>query len=225
MDAVVARVERERPLVRPLGLSKPPLGDERQPTGNVSRGQAWLQLQGCVRPREDILDRKVCPIVEVQQGVTFGDPGVGVREARIERDGLGEQAPAELAGALVLPARELPAAEVEMVGLHILGRRPADRLLLTGQQPDPERRDDAARDLVLCRKHVSERPVVALGPQMPAGGYVDQLRRDPDPVAGPADATLQDERTPSRPPASRTSIAVPLRAKAEWRAATNRPET
>ena len=35
------------------------MGDERQPTGNVSRGQAWLQLQGCVRPREDILDRSL----------------------------------------------------------------------------------------------------------------------------------------------------------------------
>ena len=120
---------------------------------------------------------------------------------------------------------ELPAAQVELVGLHVAGRRLADRLLLAGQEPDLERRDDAADDLVLHREHVGEHPVVALGPQVPAGGRVDQLRRDPDPLAGPAHAALQDVAGAQPGAGLAASSTAPLRAKVAWRAATNRPET
>ncbi len=103
-----------------------------------------------------------------------------------------EQAPGEPVGVLGALIEELPAAQIELIGVHVAGRRPGDRLRLGRQQPDPEGSDDAAGDLVLHGEDVGEHPVVALGPEMPARGRVGQLRRDPNPLPGPADAPLQD---------------------------------
>ena len=151
---------------------------------------------------------------------------MGAREIGVELDRLGEQAARDLVGVPgALPA-ELLAAQIELVGVDVAGRRLAERVLLARQQLDLQHLDDAAGDLVLHREHVGEHPVVALGPQIAAGVRVDQLRRDPDPLAGLADAALQDvahARAGGRPPA--TSSCTPLRAKAVWREATNSPET
>ena len=135
---------------------------------------------------------KRAPVVQVEGGVTLGDAGVGAREPGVELDGLYEQAPGEPVGVLGALIEELPAAQIELIGVHVGGRRPGDRLRLARQQPDPQRCDDAAGDLVLDGEHVGEHTVVALGPQIPARGRVGQLRRDPDPVPGPADAALED---------------------------------
>ena len=125
-------------------------------------------------------------------GVALRDPGMGAREAGVEIDGLCEQAPGEPVGMLVTLVKELTAAQVQLVRVHVAGRRLADGALLAEQQCDLERRDDAAGDIVLHREHVRQHPVVALRPQVPAGGRVDELRRDPDPLAYPAHAALQD---------------------------------
>jgi hypothetical protein len=52
------------------------------------------------------------------------------------------------------------------------------------------RRNDAARHLFLDGEHILQRPVIALGPQMVAGGRIDQLGGHPHPVSGLADAAL-----------------------------------
>ena len=63
--------------------------------------------------------------------------------------------------------------------------------MLGGQELGPDAADDAGRDLVLDGEDVVERPVVALGPEVGAGGGIDQLRGHPDAVAGLADAALE----------------------------------
>ena len=60
---------------------------------------------------------------------------------------------------------------------------------------------------------------------MPASGRVDQLGRNPDPVAGLADAALEDMGHVERLATSLTSITRPLKVKAVLRAITSSAET
>ena len=56
--------------------------------------------------------------------------------------------------------------------------------------PGGYRAGDALRDLVLDGKHVGQLAVVSVGPEMVPGFGIDQLRRDPDPIAGTTDAAF-----------------------------------
>ena len=105
---------------------------------------------------------------------------------------MGEQPARDLVGVPGALAAQLLAAEIELVGVDVGGRRLAERVLLARQQLDLQHLDDAAGDLVLHREHVREHPVEALGPQILAGIRVDELRREADPLAGLAHAALQD---------------------------------
>ena len=84
------------------------------------------------------------------------------------------------------------AAQIVRVGLDILRRRLLDRLLLLRQELDLELLDDRLGDLVLNREDVGQVAVVAGGPEMAVGRSFDQFGIDPDPVAGLADAALDD---------------------------------
>src|SRR5215472_12841039 len=77
-----------------------------------------------------------------------------------------------------VPGVEL--AWVLVLGVPDLGRDDAGRY----------RPGDALRDLVLDGKHVGQLAVVSLGPEMVPGFGIDQLRRDPDPIAGTTDAAF-----------------------------------
>jgi hypothetical protein len=54
--------------------------------------------------------------------------------------------------------------------------------------------DDRGRNLVLDRKHVIERPVIGVGPQMSVRTRFDKLRRDAYAVAGLSHRSFQHER-------------------------------
>ena len=58
-------------------------------------------------------------------------------------------------------------------------------------QGHPQRVDDMAGNVVLDFKQVGEITVETLGPQMRAVGGVDQLRGDPDAIAGTSDGAFQ----------------------------------
>ena len=55
------------------------------------------------------------------------------------------------------------------------------------------RSDDHFGDLVLQGERIGRLAVIAVGPDMIAGGSVDQLRHDPHLVGALLDATLKDE--------------------------------
>ena len=117
-------------------------------------------------------------------GADVGDAGIGEREVRIERDGALEHLQRELEILPRQPARVALAAQVEVVGLQVLGRLGGERLLLLRRERDAQRLGDLARDLVLHLEDVFHLAVVALGPEREVGARVDELRVDAQPVAG-----------------------------------------
>ena len=70
----------------------------------------------------------------------------------------------------------------------MLGCKP---LPITLGQIERERADNLLRHVVLNSEDIGQVPIETLGPQMPARSRVDELRGDPHPVAGFADAPFQ----------------------------------
>ena len=85
----------------------------------------------------------------------------------------------------------LPAAQIVLVSLEVLGRPVRKLRLLAGAELDCERRDDLLLEGILHGEHVVQLAVVALGPQRPVADRVDQLGGDTDPVGRTADAAFQ----------------------------------
>ena len=123
VGVVMLGLERDRALIGPLRLVEPPLGHERQAARDMGRGQRRLQLERQLGRGDGLLDRERIAVVQGQAGLAFRDPGMGPREIAVEIDGLGEQAARDLVGVPGAPAAELLAAEIELVGVDVAGRR------------------------------------------------------------------------------------------------------
>ena len=92
-------------------------------------------------------------------------------------------------------------------------------------QLDRERADDLLHHLVLGREDVGEFAIEPLGPEMPAVGGIDELRRDAHAVAGLADAALEHKaHAEVAPDLLHLRPTGPCRRSDELRAITNRPE-
>src|SRR5262249_35992099 len=80
----------------------------------------------------------------------------------------------------------------EVIGLQ---RRYAEphRPIATGRlDPAAHGRRDGLGNLVLQGEDVPHVAIVTLRPEVASAGPIDELRRDPDPVAGSADAAFDD---------------------------------
>ncbi len=85
----------------------------------------------------------------------------------------------------------LAAAQESIIRLQIVRALSRETLLLGVRQIDLERIDDLPRQFVLDFEYVGEVAVEAVGPDVPAGGRIDQLGGDPYPVARLAHAAFQ----------------------------------
>ena len=83
------------------------------------------------------------------------------------------------------PVEVVAPAEEEVPRFQV-ARRPRGRE--SPGEADLKRADDGAADLVLNGENVPQRAVVCLRPQVDARSRIDQLRRDPEAVAGAAHA-------------------------------------
>ena len=74
------------------------------------------------------------------------------------------------------------------------GLTPEKTALSLGDRPllAAERGGDSLRDIVLHREQVFDRPVVALGPDVAAGGGFDELGGHANPLADRLDAALKN---------------------------------
>ena len=78
-------------------------------------------------------------------------------------------------------------------------------------QPHLQRRDDLQGHRVLHAEHIRQITVIAIGPQMGAGGRVYQLRRHPHAVARPPHRAFQHELHPQfAPHAAHIDRATPV---------------
>ena len=153
-------------------------------------GKGFLDIFQSAVERVIGIDRPA--ILEIQ-AVCHPHGGIGVGVIRIERDRAlerGDRLLEEIA-ALVGRPQQFATLQEGVVRLGIAGAAGDKQGLLLRRQSDLERGDDLGGHLVLDGKDVGEVAVVALRPEVPAGIGIDQLRRDPHPVAGAADAALE----------------------------------
>jgi hypothetical protein len=185
------RVEGERLLEKCRGgllghLAADPRLRERRISFRGVRIRGDCPLRRCARARERVaFDPALAHLGfgDREQRPAPREAGIELHHAAADADDDGLQALAAL-------ALEAARDQEELVGLRVVRGALLERLALRGQQAHLQRRDDGLRDLVLDREDVVERPVEALGPERRIGGGVEELRGDPDPVAGLADAAL-----------------------------------
>src|SRR5215831_21344370 len=87
--------------------------------------------------------------------------------------------------------RQRQRAQVKIVNTEVLRRLAAGPLDLGEAQPRFDRANDIRRHLVLQIENVVDRTVETVGPDMRAGGGVNQLASDAHAVAGLAHAALE----------------------------------
>ena len=151
----------------------------------VRFGQHFIDLQGLqgcgLRLGED-LDGGV-PTVKRQDVVVVGHPGVGRRVARILADCLSEirKGLCQPCGCPFVP--EVAAQQVRFMRCGVDWAGGLQARLLLRRELDLDFMSDGPCDLALQREHVSQVPLVRLGPYVAVGCSFNQLRRDPHPVA------------------------------------------
>jgi hypothetical protein len=130
--------------------------------------------------------------VGVVIGADIGDRREGQGEVRVLR----HRVLVHLQRELEVLARQAPrvaaAAQVQVIGLQVVGRLGGQGLLLLRRELDAQRRGDLLGDLVLHLEDVLHLAVVALRPEREVGVGVHQLRRDPQAGARPAQAARED---------------------------------
>src|SRR5262245_23367983 len=83
------------------------------------------------------------------------------------------------------------AAVITGPGVEAFGGLTAGAFAFGAAELRLDRRGDGLGQLVLEREDIREAAVIALGPDMAAGGGVDELRRDTEPIAAFPHAAFQ----------------------------------
>ena len=145
----------------PLGVEDPGLRDQRPRAGRAASAVA-RSAAACARSHPHRLAAVQVVIVARRRWRSrrrrARSPGRATRRSRTSGS-------ANSRSCRVQRPRVALAAQVEVVGLQVLGRLGRERLLLLRRQRDAQRLGDLARDLVLHLEHVLHLAVVALGPE------------------------------------------------------------
>ena len=142
---------------------------------------------GPLRPGRVALEVRV--VLRAEDGVG----GVGEGEQRVLRHRVLEHLQGELEVLAGQAPRVALAAQVQVVGLEVLGGPGRELLLLLRREGDAQGLGDLARDLVLHLEDVRHLAVVALGPEREVGLRVHELGVDAQARAGAAQAAPEDE--------------------------------
>ncbi len=176
LGLVVALAQRDGETARRVRLRQLGIELQRAPAGLVRSLQIF---------------RSVVEVHE-QVGVAIGRARVRQREVGIFGGRPPEHLQRELDALALGLVEVLATAKVMLVGLDVgrghLAHGPPGALIHLHLQ----RLNDAPGNLRLDREHVLQLPIVLPRPQMVAVGHVDELSRDADPVAGLANAALQN---------------------------------
>jgi hypothetical protein len=113
-----------------------------------------------------------------------------VAKCRVERHRALEQPPCLDVVLAREPVAVLQAELIEAPRLEVLGAALPRALGLGTIEVAHEGRRDGGADLVLEGEQVRDLAIIGLGPDVLAGGCVDQLRRDADAIAGAAHAAF-----------------------------------
>ncbi len=89
--------------------------------------------------------------------------------------------------------------QIDLIGFRVVGGSCKDRRSFIRYEPHLKRRDDGLCDLILQSEDVGQVAVEAFGPHGVSGCAVNQLGIDPQPVAGLANAALNDMGNPQPP--------------------------
>lgn len=190
----VARVQLDRPPVRPLRCREVPLVHQEVsgPSG-VRLGQRRVQFQRPLhRPSHALsalLRRDVA--VHAEGPVRVGQTGARRSVLRVGPDGAVEVIDSLGETTAVPLVEEVPPFQVERVGLEIFGRLPSQAFALRGGELRVHRARDPQREVRLDLEDVGQATFICFRPEMEAGRDVDELRGDTDPVTLLAHAPFQ----------------------------------
>lgn len=194
LDRSAGRRQLERALAVADRLVPAPLVEvEHRPQPGVRLEERAVDLDGprggdpCATAR--LAGRQEPP--EPEHRECLGDPNLGHRIRRIDRDRLVERRDRRLEVDRTPAVEEVAAAQVQVVGLAAGGVVTCQRTGLSGQQLDLEPIDDAERDFVLEREDFGVGAVESLGPEVKAAPHLDELRGDAQLLAGLANAPLE----------------------------------
>ena len=152
----------------------------------VRLGEPWVEIERAAgrgpRPRGRLQRRNAAEVGQDVVGVR--EPRVCRGVTRIGRDRLLEEvgrAP-HLGGGGLVPA--VTSAQVGLVGARVHRPRSAQAFPLARRELDLHLACDRLRQLALERQDVAHVALVALRPEMPVGGRLDELHGDAHAVAG-----------------------------------------
>ena len=191
----VVRVEHQARLRVGNRLFVLPTPELRHPHGDPGGCVRLIQTDGFLGELECPLLRLLWPFrpsVYIILIVGEGQEGISGGIFRRERDRPFEH---RLRFQIGLPGVTPPGfapAQEEVIGFQIFDRLANEAPLLVRGQLHRQRGDDLPRDFVLQGEDVRQVAIVTIGPKMSAGCRIDELRGYPYPVAGPADAALDD---------------------------------
>ena len=184
-------VDLDRLPERALGLDRPAGGRQRDAASRMSAGEGRLQSYSPVGRGEKGFEIDRDSSMHVQVDVALRDPGQRAREFRVQLGRAHEHPTRELVGWPDMLAQQVEPAQIVVVGLDVGRRLTRQCQPLRLEQPDLERLDNAARDLVLHGEDVGQRAVVALGPDLTTRRGIDHPHREAKPLPRSADAAFQ----------------------------------
>ena len=160
------------------------------PSADMGLGKRRVDLER-LDGRGACLGQRLHPVgAEQQMGVR--QSGVGKRVLRVLANRLLEV----LDGSLVALERAfvpvIPALEIDLVRLRVLGVLPGDPLALRAAQPRLDLVEDFFRDAFLHGEQIRLGPIVLIAPDLRAAVDVHQLRPDHNAVAAHRDASRDD---------------------------------
>jgi hypothetical protein len=165
------------------------LAEKRQHEGGVGE-DARVVLRHLERLPSEIAGlaagrlRRFGPAVSDELQVTDRRPGECSPVKPIDRDCTFEQSHSLVNALFRCRKADRKRAQIEVVGAEVGGRPRGGSAHLGGLQCWLDDAGDADRDLVLKVEDIFERAVEAVGPQMSAGGRVDQLPGDSHALPG-----------------------------------------
>ena len=144
-------------------------------------GQGVVQGKSLLRQRQRALQGLGVrtPAQDPLHPVGPTQPRVRLGILRVQGNGFLKHLPCLGIGLFREAAIILHPAQEGVIGLQVVRVFAHDVPLLLQRELQLQRRHDLLHDLILQRKDVLQRAVIALGPQVIAGRGIDQLRGDP----------------------------------------------
>ena len=207
MRVEISRVECNGAFEGALGFRRVAHELQGVATRNERIAEPRCKLDGSLARRDCIGRSSPAGILpDAQQSCEhISEPGMGMREGRVEAYRLAKQFDCGPLLRLLFLVQKLAAAQVEVIRGEVARALAVQARYVFVQQLNAERFDDVTRDLILDGEDILHLAIERLRPEMEAVRHLDELRRDSHPIAGLAH-TAFEKRLDIEEPADFTAV-------------------